>query len=73
MVSNDNSTDRKYSVKISDFGMSRVLVSSDYYSNQSKELPYKWASVEVLKFNKYSIYSGIHKITKKFSLFSHFF
>ena len=38
--------------------MSRILVANNYYSNNSREIPYKWSSVEVLKFNKYSSASG---------------
>ena len=40
--------------------MSRIVSNDTYYSSQSKEMPYKWASIEVLKFSKYSTQSGKH-------------
>jgi serine/threonine protein kinase len=36
-----------------------TLVSETYYQSQSRVLPYKWASVEVIKFGKYSTASDV--------------
>ena len=38
--------------------MSKVLEADNYYKGNNTNLPYKWASIEVLKFNKYSAASG---------------
>ena len=37
------------------------FVSETYYQSQNRVLPYKWASIEVLKFGKYSSASGKKK------------
>ena len=39
-------------------GMSKLL-TEEYYNSSSDELPYKWASPEVLLYKKYSTHSGI--------------
>jgi serine/threonine protein kinase len=36
-----------------------TLVSDTYYQSQNRVLPFKWASVEVLKFGKYSTASDV--------------
>ena len=48
-----------YVVKISDFGMSRTVSNSDYYTSTSDVVPVRWISLESLKFNKYSIRSDV--------------
>jgi len=45
--------DRKNTVKVSDFGLSRVMSDELYTSNESK-VPIKWSSPESLKFNKFT-------------------
>jgi serine/threonine protein kinase len=41
-----NKTDGKYTVKVSDFGMSR-LTESGYYVSNDKSIPVKWSAIEV--------------------------
>ena len=36
-----------------------TLVSETYYQSQNRLLPYKWASIEVIKFGKYSTASDV--------------
>lgn len=36
------------------------MMSETYYQSESKVLPYKWASPEVLKFGKYSTSSDVY-------------
>lgn len=40
--------DAHYNIKISDFGMSRILESSDYYRTSSSLIPVRWSSPESL-------------------------
>ena len=94
MAKDSHEEDRKFQVKLSDFGrnfrinfsvcftltflwgMARLLPPENFYENSSNnEKPYKWASVEVLKSNKYSKQSGkfSKNSQKKFLDFSGFF
>ena len=41
-----------------------TLVADSYYHSENRVLPYKWASVEVLKFGKYSAASGKNIVRK---------
>jgi len=49
----------KYTIRISDFGLSRELNTEDFYKSESKQFPVKWASNEVLKHRKYSTKSDV--------------
>ena len=45
-----------YLVKITDFGMSKVLTKSEYYkksmsNNNNNEIPYRWAAPELIQEN----------------------
>jgi serine/threonine protein kinase len=44
---------------MSDFGMAKVLGDSSYYKSESMTMPYKWCSVEVLKYGKFSLASDV--------------
>ena len=57
--------DHQFLSKIADFGMAKFMESEVYQEgliteneNGEKQKPYKWCSVEILKFNKYSKQSG---------------
>lgn len=54
-----SSTGNKYTVKVSDFGMAKVLGENSYYKSDNVTLPYKWCSVEVLKYGKFSFASDV--------------
>ena len=49
--------------------MAKLLNSDDIYqpteNSNTDQKPYKWSSIEVLKYNKYSKYSGKLKINFK--------
>ena len=46
-------------VKISDFGLSRILAKEDtyYLLSQAKKLPVKWMALESIEYRKFSTYS----------------
>ena len=46
-------------VKISDFGLSRMLAKDDsyYQVSQTRKLPVKWMALESLLYQKFSTYS----------------
>ena len=46
-------------VKISDFGLSRILAKEDtyYVLSQAKKLPVKWMALESIEYRKFSTYS----------------
>jgi serine/threonine protein kinase len=43
-----------YVVKVSDFGLSKMISESGYYRSDSKAIPFKWAAPEVLLKGFYS-------------------
>jgi len=47
----------QYSVKISDFGMSRE--ASSYYKSDDNAIPFRWSAPEVLQYRKFSSMSDI--------------
>src|SRR5436190_20284532 len=47
-------SDRELVVKISDFGMSRVLEETDYYKVTGNTIPVRWSAPEVLQFQRFS-------------------
>lgn len=51
--------DDSYFVKLSDFGLSRELKDSYYYSSHDKRFPVKWSAPEILKWRKYSTKSDV--------------
>jgi len=48
----------KYIVKIGDFGMARIL-DKGYYQSNSKTIPIRWCSPEVLKYGKFTSASDV--------------
>lgn len=55
LVADDN-----YSIKISDFGLSRDIYSSDYYRVKSKTLlPIRWMPSEAILYGKFTTESDI--------------
>jgi len=48
----------KYFVKVSDFGLSRLVQDDTYYS-QDKNVPIKWCAPEVLEKGRYSHQSDV--------------
>lgn len=51
-------TDGKYTVKVTDFGMSRKLESQQYTTKEAK-IPVKWTAPEALKFGTFSAASDV--------------
>lgn len=51
--------DKKLRLKISDFGLSRVLKEDEYEINTSTEIPIKWTAPEVFKYGRYSFASDV--------------
>jgi len=50
----------QYLVKVSDFGLSRIIEGEkEYYKSESNTIPIKWSSPEVLKYNRYSFKSDV--------------
>lgn len=53
-------TDGKYTVKVSDFGLSRMTdQDSDYYSSKGSLFPLKWTAPEALKYRQFSLKSDV--------------
>ena len=50
--------DGRYSIKISDFGLSRSI-DTFYTMSEKSRCPIKWTAPEVFKTNKYSIQSDV--------------
>lgn len=50
--------DGQLTVKVADFGLSR-LVKEDYYLSETVSLPVKWCAIEVLKFRKFTTKSDV--------------
>lgn len=51
--------DSEYTCKISDFGLSREVSNSDYYTTGGGQVPVKWTPPEALKYGKYSPSSDV--------------
>jgi len=47
------------SIKISDFGMGKIVLGEDYYNSKDKSIPIRWSAIEVLKSKKYSHKSDV--------------
>jgi len=58
LVDYRNKPGTKYVVKISDFGMARAMVK-EYYKTDSKTVPVRWSSPEVLSYGTFSFKSDI--------------
>jgi hypothetical protein len=43
-----------YNIKISDFGLARMLEKRYYYSNPRRKLPWEWTAIEALQMRKFS-------------------
>jgi len=48
----------KFTIKVSDFGMSK-MTSEEYYKTESKTIPVKWCSPEVIEYGRFSVQSDI--------------
>jgi len=46
-------------VKISDFGLSKMLDQSDYYKSTSSEIPLRWCSTEIVEKRVFSTKSDV--------------
>lgn len=51
--------DGNFLVKVTDFGMSRNTVNSDYYSASSGAVPIRWTAPEAVKKAQYSTSSDV--------------
>jgi serine/threonine protein kinase len=51
-------TNQQFIIKISDFGLSRI-VDSGVYTISNSLIPYRWSSIEVLKYGTFSTQSDI--------------
>jgi len=49
----------KYTVKISDFGMSRSVLNSSYYKSD-KDVPIRWSAPEVLEYGTHTSKSDVY-------------
>ncbi len=49
----------KYLVKVGDFGLSKVMQHSEYYSASTKNIPIKWSALEVIDYGKYTLASDV--------------
>ena len=59
LVTYSNDPKIKYTAKIGDLGLSKVLqTQNDYYTSHSSTFPVKWSAPEVIEFGKYSSQSG---------------
>jgi hypothetical protein len=45
--------DEHYNIKISDFGLSRIIEKRYYVSDPSRKLPWKWTAPEALETRKF--------------------
>lgn len=52
-------TDNTFTVKVSDFGMSKHMESESYYTSEAKMIPVKWCSLEVVQYGKFSFKGDI--------------
>lgn len=55
----DVNLDGKYILKITDFGMSRVVEPEEYYTSDNKVLPWRWCAPESITKGKFSHKSDI--------------
>ena len=51
-------TNQQFIIKISDFGLSKII-NSGVYSSSNSSFPIKWSSIEVLKYGTFSTQSDI--------------
>jgi len=47
-----------FTIKVSDFGMSK-MTSEEYYKSKSKAIPVKWSPPEVIQYGRFSVQSDI--------------
>jgi serine/threonine protein kinase len=62
-----SSTTSDFIVKVSDFGLGKVLQSNTYYAKDIK-FPVKWSSPEVIQYQKYSLASDVWSFGKSSSI-----
>ena len=62
-----SSTESKHSIKVADFGLSRLVGNDNYYKSDQKSLPVRWSAPGKRKFSKNSQKTSI--MLYKFSLF----
>jgi len=48
-----------YIIKVSDFGLSRATGDKEYYKSESKTIPFKWCSPEILQHGLYTHKSDV--------------
>ena len=48
-----------FTCQIADFGMSRALQDTDYYTSHGGKIPVKWTAPEALSYRKYSTASDV--------------